>query len=191
MRLSTAIVVAFGPTLLPAMALLVTNATDDQVFLDDEWPANTSTNGNEKIEVVDASGFGYAHVRNACPVRFIQPTLGKQQASTSSSTSEPTAVLTPSGTLPAPATAYHSRFAGGAANKYSSVRVCPLRTEPSSSHLTTTGERTLGLVSRLRPRITTGFHKHLQPVQGCSTDPKNSVPRYRGYGKNIGITLCG
>ena len=126
---------------------------------------------------------------------------GHQQVITPSSTSQPMAASTPSGTLSTPTMAYLARFAGVmvtgrgttfgpsvtiADRTFASWTISPKR----AWTITAAGRRKVEVDSRLRPGIATMITGTCNTCKGVSTYPSNGVPRYCVCSKDKGITVC-
>ena len=200
-----------GALAAPAIALPAGDPADNEVFLDDVWAAEGSTNAT--IDDVQASGVGQAHVRNACPFPIVLLRCYQPHAGQPAGCNKLQHLAANGGTHTETYTPY--------ANNGISLKV--RRQDGDFSKNILQFEYT-NRGPDLHPRInydisevnsdandfwrkngaggftlTTSdpqcFHKHCAPpcktCKGVFTQPENGTPHNCGYGKDIGMTVCG
>lgn len=189
-----------------AMAFPVTDSADNEVFLDDQLAAEHST--NETIDAIEASGRGNAHVHNACDHPVVL-----QRCEQISARCGPVKHLAAGATH---AEIYDPTAGNGIALKirrqdgnfqnnilqFEYVNRGPgvhPRIDYDASEVNSDANDFWRKPGGGGFTVTTSdnncFHKHCAPpcqtCPGVFTDPANGTPHNCGYGKNIGMTVCG
>ncbi|KAL8790027.1 MAG: hypothetical protein Q9195_006576 [Heterodermia aff. obscurata] len=206
---SLATLLALGAIAIPATAL--PTAADSSTFLDDQWAAEGSTNAT--IDDTAASNIGRAHVRNACPFSIVLQRCYQPHAGHPAGCNPIQTLAAHGGTHTETYTPY--------ANNGISLKVRRQGSDFSTNTLqfeyTNRGPDLHPRISYDISEVNSDandfwrkdggggftltasdaqcFHKHCAPpcenCPGVFTRPRDGTPHYCGYGKDIGMTVCG